>query len=157
MYASPDAAVAEVVALLAGAMAPLVAHEPDAPPAGTVTTRPPYVAPSTRTEDVLASIWSELLEVDRVGAGDDFFALGGHSLIATRLASKVRELFGIEVPVRAVFDNPVLADLARVVGALADGGDAAEELAGTVAAVREMSDAEVQALLAELEEGGGRA
>ncbi len=71
-----------------------------------------HVAPRTQTEEVLAGVWAEVLGVERVGAADDFFALGGHSLLATRVASRLREAFGAEVPLRAVFEAPVLADLA---------------------------------------------
>lgn len=148
----PASALGALVASVADAMARVVASAA-APHAQRVTSaRPPYVAPRTRTEDLLASIWADVLEVDRVGARDDFFALGGHSLIATRLASKLRELFGVEVPLRAVFDTRVLEDLAAVVGSLADASGRVE---ATVAAVDEMSDEEVRALLAELEGEGG--
>ncbi len=81
-----------------------------------------HVAPRTQTEQVLAAVWAEVLGVERVGAADDFFALGGHSLLATRAASRIREAFGAEVPLRALFEAPVLADLAlRVDDALREG------------------------------------
>ncbi|MES1241992.1 MAG: amino acid adenylation domain-containing protein [Acidobacteriota bacterium] len=85
-----------------------------------------YVAPGTSVEELLAGIWSEILSVARVGAGDDFFALGGHSLLATRVVSAVRRTFGVELPLRALFEAPILADLARrVEAALRDGTEAA--------------------------------
>ncbi|HKH48506.1 MAG TPA: amino acid adenylation domain-containing protein, partial [Thermoanaerobaculia bacterium] len=66
----------------------------------------------TPTEELLAVIWGNLLDRP-AGAQDDFFALGGHSLLATRLVSRVREVFGAELPVRAVFEAPTVAALAR--------------------------------------------
>ncbi|HST58981.1 MAG TPA: amino acid adenylation domain-containing protein [Longimicrobium sp.] len=71
-----------------------------------------YVPPRSPTEQLLAQTWSELLGVERVGATDSFFALGGHSLLATRLVSRIRETFGVELPLRTVFEVPVLRDLA---------------------------------------------
>ncbi|MFP2913529.1 non-ribosomal peptide synthetase, partial [Pyxidicoccus sp. 3LFB2] len=65
-----------------------------------------FVPPSSPTEQQLASLWLQLLRVERVGAHDSFFALGGHSLLATQLVSRIRASFGAELPLRAVFEAP---------------------------------------------------
>ncbi|MFF5173726.1 amino acid adenylation domain-containing protein [Micromonospora sp. NPDC000089] len=78
-----------------------------------------YVAPRTGTEEAVAAAWREMLGVEKAGAHDDFFALGGHSLLATRVAFKLRGSLGVEVPVRAVFDHPVLERLAAAIDDLA--------------------------------------
>ena len=72
-----------------------------------------YVEPAAGTEREIAAIWSEILDVERVGARDDFFELGGHSLMAVQILSRMRARLGVELPVRALFEAPVLADLAR--------------------------------------------
>jgi len=71
-----------------------------------------YVAPRTPAEEVIAAIWSQVLGVERVGVYDNFFELGGHSLLVTRVVSRVREAFGIELPLRVLFEAPVLAEFA---------------------------------------------
>ncbi len=68
--------------------------------------------PRTAVEETLAAIWSKVLQIETVGAIDDFFAIGGHSLLATQVLSRLRSTFGIEMPLRALFEAPVLADLA---------------------------------------------
>jgi amino acid adenylation domain-containing protein len=79
-----------------------------------------HVEPESDTQRLLAGLWRELLHTERVGLHDNFFALGGHSLMATQLVSRLREARGIELPLRAVFEAPVLAQLAaRVDDALA--------------------------------------
>ena len=80
-----------------------------------------HVAPRTPVEEVLAGIWAELLGLEQVGADDRFFDLGGHSLLATQVTSRLRSVFGIEVPLRDLFEAPRLADLAaRIEGMLRD-------------------------------------
>ncbi|HYP29147.1 MAG TPA: phosphopantetheine-binding protein, partial [Blastocatellia bacterium] len=77
-----------------------------------------YVAPTTPVEEELASIWQKVLGVERVGVQDNFFELGGHSLMVTQVVSRVRESFGVEVPLGKVFDDPTIACLAAVVSDL---------------------------------------
>lgn len=71
-----------------------------------------FVAPRTRTEQSLADVWSDLLGLPQVGINDNFFDLGGHSLLTTQLISRVRELFQVELPLREVFQQPTIAQLA---------------------------------------------
>ncbi|GAF50796.1 putative non-ribosomal peptide synthetase, partial [Rhodococcus wratislaviensis NBRC 100605] len=75
-----------------------------------------FRAPSTPVEKTLASLFGELLEVERVGIDDSFFDLGGHSLSATQLVSRIRSVSGVEVPIRMVFESPSVAELAPRLG-----------------------------------------
>jgi amino acid adenylation domain-containing protein/non-ribosomal peptide synthase protein (TIGR01720 family) len=84
-----------------------------------------FVAPRTPAEELVASIWAEVLRVERVGATDGFFALGGHSLLATRVVTRVRQVFGVELPVRALFEGPTVAELAERIEAMRRDGAAA--------------------------------
>ncbi|HYW06890.1 MAG TPA: amino acid adenylation domain-containing protein, partial [Longimicrobium sp.] len=74
-----------------------------------------YVAPRTPVEELLAGIWAEVLGVARLGVHDDFFAVGGHSLRAMRVASRVEEALGVSLPLRAVFETPTVAGVAATV------------------------------------------
>ncbi|MCT9935259.1 amino acid adenylation domain-containing protein [Planotetraspora sp. A-T 1434] len=74
-----------------------------------------YVAPRTETERTLADIWAEVLGAPRVGVEDDFFLLGGDSIQAARALSRVRATCGVELPARAMFDAPTVAQLAEAV------------------------------------------
>jgi amino acid adenylation domain-containing protein len=83
------------------------AESVEAPPASGETG-----APRTPLEELLAVVWSELLGVEQVGVTESFFDLGGHSLLATQLVSRLRSLVGLEVPLRALFEHPTVAELA---------------------------------------------
>ncbi|HEV2704608.1 MAG TPA: phosphopantetheine-binding protein, partial [Pyrinomonadaceae bacterium] len=73
-------------------------------------------APHTPLEEALAEIYKEVLKVERVGVEDHFFAvLGGHSMLATQLMSRVRDKLGVELPLRKFFDAPTIASLAAEV------------------------------------------
>ena len=75
----------------------------------------PYAVPTTPVEAVLARIWAEVLSLDHIGIHDNFFALGGHSLIATRVVSQVVKNFQLELPLQLLFQAPTVADLAVII------------------------------------------
>ena len=83
------------------------------PPPEEAAGEPALVEPRTPFEAMMAPLWMEVLGTDRVGADSNFFELGGHSLLATQLMSRVREVFAVELPLRALFDSPTVAGLAQ--------------------------------------------
>ncbi|HVG07877.1 MAG TPA: amino acid adenylation domain-containing protein, partial [Thermoanaerobaculia bacterium] len=85
--------------------APAVPQEAEAPPA----------APRSPVEEIVGSIWAEVLSLPRVGPRQSFFDLGGHSLLATRVASRVRAALGVEMPLRALFEAPTLGEFSHAV------------------------------------------
>ncbi|MBD1938356.1 non-ribosomal peptide synthetase [Microcoleus sp. FACHB-68] len=72
-----------------------------------------FVPPRTPVEEVLTGIWAKLLNLEKVGIHDNFFDLGGHSLLITQLLAKVRESFDVNLPLRSLFDFPTIAGLAN--------------------------------------------
>ncbi|MBB4919911.1 non-ribosomal peptide synthetase [Streptosporangium saharense] len=74
--------------------------------------------PRTEAEELVAEVWAEVLGIERVGVRDDFFALGGNSLLAIRVAARIRAAVDLEIPVNAVFTDPTVERLADTVEAL---------------------------------------
>lgn len=94
-----------------------------------------FIAPRTPIEERLASTLAVLLGLDKVSVEDNFFMLGGHSLLGTQLIARVRDAFGVELPLRALFEAPTVARLSAQVETL------------LLAKLESMSDAEAERLL----------
>lgn len=86
-------------------------------PAATATSRPSSQPPRTRLEQTIAEIWSELLNTPTTGVHDDFFSVGGHSLLVMQLATRLHARLGAEIPLRVLFDRPTVEGISVAVSA----------------------------------------
>jgi acyl carrier protein len=123
-----------------------------APDAANGSGADAYVAPRTPVEEAVAAIWADVLGIERVGADDDFFALGGHSLLATQIIAQIRSNLSVNLPLHSLFTAPTVATLAAQVVQMMGGDD---ETAQLLAEVGQLSDEEVERLLAGEPEAGG--
>ncbi len=112
-----------------------------------------FVAPRTPVEDVLGGIWREVLQVERVGATDDFFDLGGHSLLATQVMWRVYETFQVELPLRQLFESPTVEHFAAALERAEPAPGRIRAIADLRQRVSRMSPDEVQRLLREKSAG----
>jgi acyl carrier protein len=87
-----------------------------------------FAAPGNSIEEETAKIWAQVLGIERVGIHDNFFDLGGHSLIATRIVSRLRDAFDIELPLRSLFESPTISALAAAIQSAKNGGGATSGL-----------------------------
>ncbi|MEI9989089.1 MAG: amino acid adenylation domain-containing protein [Rhizomicrobium sp.] len=118
------------------------------PQAARDATGGSYTAPRTPLEEVVASIWGEILDVERVGIDDNFFEVGGHSLLAARLISRVRDWLKVEVPLKTLFRFPTPAQFAANLIATAPNPAAIEKTAKLILSLSDISDAEARQMLA---------
>lgn len=98
---------------------PPAADTVPAPQARSAHRRPnlgvPYIAPRNDIERAIVDLWQQFLGIAEIGIHDNFFLLGGHSLLGTRLISRLRDSFEVDVPLRRLFDTPTVAGLAETV------------------------------------------
>lgn len=102
------------------------------------STDTPYVAPQTDLERIVAGFWRDTLGIAEIGAADDFFEIGGNSLVAVQLVSRIRAVFQIDISIATVFEQPVLAQLAAAVDE------------AVLIKITSMTDQEAERVLAEL-------
>jgi amino acid adenylation domain-containing protein len=74
-----------------------------------------FIAPRTPVEEIIANIWCQILFIEKVSIHDNFFDLGGNSLLATQLISRLRQFLEVELPLRSVFEAPTVAELALII------------------------------------------
>lgn len=106
-----------------------------------------FVAPRNPTESKLALIWADVLCLDRIGVDDNFFDLGGHSLSATRIISRVIKSFQMELPVNALFQSPTVGDMAAVIRQNQNPMASQDRLAQILSELENLSEAEAERVL----------
>jgi acyl carrier protein len=109
-----------------------------------------YVAPQSDTEKALAEIWGDVLGAAQVGVNDNFFDLGGHSLIATQVISRLRDAFHVALPLRALFEAPTISALAAVIERQREQSTTAD-LAGGQLTITSQGVTDIDKMLEELE------
>ncbi len=144
--ARPLAVLRAEVAQLAQALT--TPRSPDASPALKAHARPrmksAYVAPTDETEAKVAVVWQEMLGVSEIGINDDFFELGGHSLLSIQLISKLRGMFGLELPLSRFFEAPTVAGVAQIIKVERSSAAEQLEIEKLLAEVEQMSAEEMQ-------------
>ena len=93
------------------------------PDPGTAVLKAGYVNPRTNVEQKIAALWAELLEVEQIGIEDNFFDLGGHSLLLVRVHSRLGDMFGRKIPITDLFQYPTVHALARYLGGEGEADD----------------------------------
>lgn len=83
---------------------------------------PEFTEPCNPAEELVASVWRDVLGVDRVGTNENFFELGGHSLLATQVVSRLRQIFDVEIELRQLFQRPTVAGLVQHIEAVRRAG-----------------------------------
>jgi acyl carrier protein len=121
-----------------------------APNTATSELEAVFVAPRDSVEEVVAEIWMEILGLEKVSVHDNFFDIGGHSLVATQLISRIRQAFQVELPLKVIFSTaaPTIAELSEVITRYQIEQADEAEIAATLEELNDLSDEEVKALLA---------
>jgi non-ribosomal peptide synthetase component F len=101
-----------------------------------------YIAPCSDIEGTLVRIWEEVLDVTPIGIHDNFFDLGGHSLAASRVVSRVAKTYQLEIPIRLIFQFPTVAEMAVVITTSQAQSLGEQELESIFAELESLSDAE---------------
>jgi acyl carrier protein len=107
----------------------------------------PSAVPRNQVEERLVDLWCDVLRKDRIGIHDNFFELGGHSLLATQVVSRIRSLYGKELPLRTLFEAPTVADMATVILENQAKKASKEDLQRILSEIEALSEEEAQTLV----------
>ncbi|HEX6291360.1 MAG TPA: phosphopantetheine-binding protein, partial [Herpetosiphonaceae bacterium] len=116
-------------------------------PAPELHSHAAFVAPRTPLEEIVASLWSEVLGIEQIGVDDNFFDLGGHSLLATQIIAQIHDTFQVDLPLRSVFSAPTVGTLSAEILRHAAVPARVEKTAQLLFQIAQMSDNEVETML----------
>ena len=102
-----------------------------------------YVAPQTTLQEVLLTVWTGILGIEKIGIEDDFFELGGDSVLATQIVSRLRDMFRMDLPLIVLFDAPSIEKLAQFMIANEARPGLTEKTAGVLKRIEGMTEEEV--------------
>jgi acyl carrier protein len=102
-----------------------------------------YVAPRTTLQEVLLAVWAEILNIEKIGIEDDFFELGGDSVLAMQIVSRLRDMFRMDLPPILLFDAPTIEKLGLYMVAHESRPGLAEKTAALLKQIEGMTDEEV--------------
>jgi len=108
-----------------------------------------YVTPRTLAEEQVAKIWAEVLSLDLVGVHDNFLELGGHSLAATRMVSRVIKTFQVVIPLRSLLEAPTVAEMAAIIAERQAKKLSEEDLDRVLTELGSLSDEQAQQLVSD--------
>jgi aspartate racemase len=113
----------------------------------------PYVKPQSQVERTIAALWQDLLHVDKVGLSDNFFDLGGHSLLGTQLVAQLRNTFHVEFPLHSLFAEPTVAGIANIIATAQETQGTVDKIAEALKKLKGLSEEEAKILLTEKSAG----
>ena len=118
-----------------------------APEVASLQSEAAFVAPRTPAEEIVAGIWADVLDIEQVGVEHNFFEIGGNSLLATQVLARLRQIFGMDVPLRNFLKTPTVDGLVSALAELWGGRTTIEEIAIALREVEQLSADEIQDLL----------
>jgi amino acid adenylation domain-containing protein len=121
------------------------------PDLGIRSIKQEVILPRTQAEQVLAGIWADVLGVQEVGIYDNFFRLGGHSILAALAIFRIREAFHLDLPLRSLFEYPTIDGLINLLVGICGSPDIVEQIAQTFLDLQQLSQDEIKALLDKIE------
>jgi acyl carrier protein len=118
-----------------------------APELANLQSEAAFVAPRTPAEEIVAGVLADVLDIEQVGVDSNFFEIGGNSLLATQVVAQLRQIFGMDVPLRDFLKTPTVDGLVATLAELWGGRATVEEIALTLREVEQLSADEMKDLL----------